>query len=150
MNKILKEHIGYWINRVRSSVHHEFENRLAEYGMSVAAWCILASVYEKSASSVNELANYIEVDKAAISRVLNKLVSKNLLCHKSGKDRRSGVISLTPKGLELIPLLIKESNSLEQKFFGHFTKDEKKILKDLISSVLIRATSIKPYGWLNN
>ena len=148
MNKVLKEHIGYWINRVRSSIHHEFENRLEKYDISIASWCIMASIYEGSADSVNELANYIEIDKAAISRSVGKLVLKGIISHESAKDRRSGALSLTHKGLQLMPLLIKEADLLEQKYFGHFTKDERKLFKDLISSVLTRATPIKLDGWL--
>ncbi|MGE4350098.1 MAG: MarR family winged helix-turn-helix transcriptional regulator [Candidatus Berkiella sp.] len=146
--KILKQHIGYWLNRLRSAVHYRFEERLATYGVSVPAWCIMTSVYDDSAHSINELAEYIEIDKAAVSRLVDKLVHKGLLLHEPGKDRRSGNIRLTAEGQLLVPKLIKEAEENEKEFFGYLSVQQQKSLQTIFNEILTKTSSVKSEGWL--
>jgi DNA-binding MarR family transcriptional regulator len=71
----LKQHIGYWLNRLRSAVHQAFEKRLDAYAITIAQWCVLIALYDERADSVNGLAKYIEIDKASISRDFNAIES---------------------------------------------------------------------------
>ena len=144
----LKSHIGYWINRLRMEVHQSFEARLDRHNITVAQWCILIALYDGKASSVRELANYIEVDKASISRVVERLVVLKLIDHMPGKDRRSGFIMLTKKGNGLVPQLLHEAEENEKQFFGHLTSSEITTLKHTIRKILNTVPSIDLDGWL--
>lgn len=144
----LKEHIGYWLNRLRNEVHHSFEERLSHYDVTVAGWCILVALYDGEANSVNGLADYIEVDKATISRVTYKLIEQGLVDHQVGKDRRSGHLSLTPKAKNLVPLLIHQAEENEKKFFGHLTESQKSSLQEILCSTFAKIPEIKLEGWL--
>lgn len=146
----LKTHIGYWLNRLRSHVHSSFNERLTKHELSVAAWCILVAIYDNKATSINELAHYIEVDKASISRVVEKLVAKQLLSHSQGKDRRSGKITLTEKAKKLVPKLMSEAEENEQHFFGHLSSTEKETLREIMNKVLRSISGVTVEGWLSN
>lgn len=146
---ILKQHIGYWLNRLRTCVHYRFEGLLAEFEISVPAWNIMIAVYDGSAKSINELAHYIEIDKAAVSRTVEKLVLNNILTHKEGADRRSGVIELTPKGIKLVPKLIQAAEENEQHFFGFLPKEEILALQKTMQTIFAKKTNIKFEGFLN-
>ncbi len=148
--KILKTHIGYWLNRLRSLVHHSFEDRLSRYQITIPAWCVLVSVYDGSGTSVNQLAKYIEVDKAAISRIVEKLVKSGLLMHESGSDKRSGRISITDKGKNLIPLLLKKAEENEKQFFKLLNDEEQELLRSIIGKIISNNSSIGLEGWLDN
>lgn len=148
MKNHLKEHIGYWFNRIRMEVHQSFEARLDRYNISVAQWCILIALYDGKASSVGELAEYIEIDKASISRVVEKLVLLGLVTHMQGKDRRSGFILLTDKAQELVPKLLHEAELNEKHFFGHLTKDEITQLNKVFKKILTKIPSIHADGWV--
>lgn len=145
---ILKQHMGYWLNRLRHEVHHSFEERLKEYDVTVASWCILVALYDGAVESVNGLAEYIEVDKATISRVVHRLIQRDLVEQRSGKDRRSGHLLLTSKGKDLIPLLIQQAEDNEKQFFGHLTQKQQESLKEILGSTLTRIPGIKVEGWL--
>lgn len=145
---ILKQHIGYWLNRLRQCVHNSFEERLSKYGISIASWCVLLAVYDESANSINELAKFIEVDKASISRIVAKLVKAGYLVHGQGGDRRSGAISITEKGKDLMPRLIDEAESNEEEFFGSLNIQELTALQGAIRSILTQATKVNCEGWL--
>lgn len=147
-NNTLKNHIGYWLNRLRAEVHHSFEERLSQYDISIAAWCILVAIYDKKQSSINQLANYIQVDKASVSRLVDKLVTKNLLVHKQGKDRRSGMIELTEAGKILVPKLIKKAEENELVFFSHLNEKDKTDLKRILTKILVNLPGVTLEGWL--
>ena len=150
MKNNLKLHIGYWFNRIRMEVHQSFEARLDRYNISVAQWCILMALYDGKASSVGELAEYIEVDKATISRVVERLVAMQLVTHMQGKDRRSGFIVLTDTAQKLVPKLLHEAELNEKHFFGDLTKDDITQLKQIFKKILIKIPSIHIDGWAQN
>lgn len=146
----LKNHIGYWLNRVRMEVHQAFEQRLDRHNITVAQWCILIALYDNQASSVQELADYIEVDKASISRVVERLVGLKLTSHLPGKDRRSGFINLTAAGKKLVPKLLKEAERNEKQFFGHLTELELNQLQHIIKKIALTIPTMQCDGWLQN
>lgn len=144
----LKDDIGYWLNRLRMQVHQGFEARLDAYDVTIAQWCILLALYNKSATSITELSKFIEVDKASISRVVDRLFSKDLILHQPGEDRRSGHIVLTLKGQELIPQLIQAAEENEKQFFSCLTLEEQKQLRELFYKLFLNLPSIQVSGWL--
>lgn len=146
----LKDDIGYWLNRLRLQVHQSFEMRLEAYEVTIAQWCILLALYNKDAASITELSKFIEVDKASISRVVDRLLSKKLITHKQGADRRSGHIQLTSKGRELVPHLIQAAEDNEQQFFGCLTFDESEQLRQLFHKLFLNLSSIQRSGWLSS
>lgn len=149
-NNTLKTHIGYWLSRLRTHVHQTFEGRLATYNISVPAWCIMVAIYDQQASSIGELAEYIEVDKGTISRVVEKLVVENRLLHKPGKDRRSGKIELTDESKKLVPKLIKEAKKNEEQFFGHLTENEEIQFRQIMKKIIANIPGMTLDGWLLN
>lgn len=146
----LKDDIGYWLNRLRMQVHQGFESRLEAYDVTIAQWCILLTLYNEDAASITELSRFIEVDKASISRVVERLLSKEWVTHRQGVDRRSGHIQLTLKGRELVPHLILAANENEQQFFGHLTTEESEQLRQLFYKLFFNLPSIQISGWLSN
>ena len=146
----LKDHIGYWLNRLRMQVHQGFEARLEAHDVTIAQWCILSTLYNEDAASITELSKFIEVDKATISRVMDRLLVKELVTHKQGEDRRSGHIQLTSKGLNLVPHLIRCAQDNEQQFFGCLTDEESEQLQHLFQKLFLNLPSIQMAGWLAN
>jgi DNA-binding MarR family transcriptional regulator len=131
-------------------VHQSFESRLETYDVTIAQWCILLALYNESAASITELSKFIEVDKASVSRVVDRLLTKELVTHKAGNDRRSGHVQLTSKGRELIPILIQAATENDQQFFGCLTTKESEKLRQLFHKLFLNLPSIHMSGWLIN
>lgn len=146
----LKDDVGYWLNRLRMQVHQSFEGRLEAYDITIAQWCILLTLYNKDAASITELSKFIEVDKASVSRVLDRLLLKELVLHGQGSDRRSGHIQLTFKGMELVPHLIRAAEENEQQFFRGLTSEESEQLRQIFQKLFHQIPSIQLSGWLAN
>lgn len=146
----LKDDIGYWLNRLRMQVHQGFESRLTHYDVTIAQWCVLLALHNESAASITELSKFIEVDKASISRVVDRLLTKDLVLHQPGADRRSGHLQLTPKGRELVPQLIQAAEENEKQFFNCLTLEEQEQLRQLFHKLFLNLPSIQISGWLIN
>lgn len=146
----LKDDIGYWLGRLRMQVHQGFEEKLSAYDISPAQWCIMLTLYNGELSSVTELSKFIEVDKGAISRVVDKLLARELVTHAQGGDRRSGYLQLTPKARALVPKLIEAAEENERQFFGHLTASETEQFRLILHKVMKSIPSIHLSGWLIN
>src|SRR5579872_800905 len=135
----LQDDIGYWLSRLRMRVHSSFVAKLDKEGIAIPEWRILISLYNKDASNIVELAEFIEVDKGAVSRVLDKLESNELVVRQPGKDRRSSIVCLTKKGEELTPKLAKLAELNEKEFFSCLSKEDEKQLKKILKKLLLHA-----------
>lgn len=143
----LQDDIGYWLSRLRTKVHSSFEAKITNANVTLPQWCILISLYNNDASSIVELANFIEVDKGSISRVVDKLEAAGYVTRQAGKDRRSAVLLLTKKGQETAPKLAKLAELNEEEYFSCLSPLEKKQLKKLLKKLLQHAGVKSLGGW---
>lgn len=148
MKKNIKQYAGYWINRARASMHQAFEKRLEHYDLTIAQWCVILALYAEEANTISTLAEYVNVDKGSISRVVEKLVQKGLVSHVKGKDRRSGKVGLTESGRDLAPKLIDEGKQNEACFLEDFSSAEVAELKRLMHKILIKDPNTIFEGWI--
>ncbi|MCA0370859.1 MAG: MarR family transcriptional regulator [Proteobacteria bacterium] len=144
----LKQDIGYWISRFAAQVRCEFERKLAAFEITVPQWCILLSLHGKRASSITELSAHIGVDKATISRTVERLVKMELVKRQPGFDRRSESLVLTQKGDDLVPRLIACAEENESEFFGCLSSDEENTLQRIWKKLMLNQTDIEKEGWI--
>lgn len=144
----LKQDIGYWISRFAAEVRHGFEHKLAAYEITSPQWCVMLSIYSKSARSITELATYIAVDKAAISRTVERLVKMGLVQRNLGNDRRSEFLTLTSQGEQLVPKLIECADKNEYEYFGCLSSHEKQALQSIWKKLNFNLKHIESEGWL--
>lgn len=133
----LEDHFGYWLRTLSNFVHHSFAERLEKYDVSVAQWVVLRTLYDTKELSLNEAADMIGVDKSSLSRMVERLVQRQLV-HRIGcvKDRRSVMLSLSDAARELVPLLAKEADQNDKEFFNSLGKNEQKLLLQTIHQLL--------------
>ena len=115
----------------------------------MAEWSILISI-DDGINSANAIAAYIEIDKASVSRVTERLVMKDLVSCTPGDDRRSKILALTQKGQTLIRKLFKEAEENDQSFFGCLSPLEQEQLRSIMNKVLQQVPTIHLTGWINN
>lgn len=145
----LHDDIGYWLSRLRMKVHSAFLNKLASENIAILEWRVLIALYNQDASNVVQLANFIEVDKGAVSRVLDKLELMKLIIRKTGKDRRSIMVCLSKKGETLTLKLSKLAKHNEEEFFSCLNPTEEKQLKSILKKLLNNAGIDMLGGWFS-
>lgn len=103
----------------------EFNRRLAHFEITRVAWAVLGAIHCDEKSTPSELAEFLSIDRAAITRLLDRLEKQNLLTRRrTGEDRRSVSLLLTPKGEALSVELARESESVNAQFATGLTPEE--------------------------
>jgi DNA-binding MarR family transcriptional regulator len=138
MNKIarLEDHLGYWLRFVSNQVSHSFRQRLEGEGVAVVEWVVLRILFEGEASPAL-LAEKIGITRGAMTKVIDRLFEKQLINRQEAiEDRRYQKITLTKKGLSLIPKLAKIADENELFYFSHLSAEEKERMADLLKKTV--------------
>lgn len=98
-------------------------------------WTILKTIHDQGTMTQTALANYLNIEPAAISKTIRQLVNKDLISRESGKDKREKYIYLTPLAEEQYDSWFKiiEKNCL--KVLDAINDEERIILMDLLSKI---------------
>jgi DNA-binding MarR family transcriptional regulator len=114
----LDDHVGFWLRRLSNFVSHSFAEKLSKEDVTVAQWVILRTLYDRDNITLNQLAELVGLDKSSVSRMVERLVLRELLNRSEGNDRRSLDLSLTPAARKLVPKLAKLADQNDESFFN--------------------------------
>lgn len=127
--------LGYLTGRLNARIYKDFREKLGEHGVTLGEWSVLINCYNGH-DSLSSIAEILGVDLAAIKRMIDSLEEKKLiertLC---GHDSRFKTLLLTSLSLELIPKLIKQAESVNQKYLSCLNLNERELLLGLLRKV---------------
>lgn len=107
---------------------------LDEIGLGAGQPKLLAYLAAHGPCSQRELADYFEIDPAAVSRMIDSLVKGGFITRApSENNRRCGIVCLTPKGASANREWQISCQALEEKMRGGFTAEEKRQFSDYLS-----------------
>ena len=117
---------GHWIARVFNAMRREFDKALKKKGVTVGEWAALAALHKGQCSTPSEIASFVDMDRAMVTRILDKLTDEKRLAMRelSPFDRRSFTVKLTPDGRRLTNALLKENKRINDEFLSEFNKTE--------------------------
>ncbi|MEP4037002.1 MULTISPECIES: MarR family winged helix-turn-helix transcriptional regulator [unclassified Pseudophaeobacter] len=97
----------------------------AEFGIGVMDWRMLVMLTRSPGCSVAEAARITGIDKAAVSRSLQRLEGNGLAQSQAlGEDERRKSWSLTPKGQELHGRILPRALERQNGLLRGFSQDE--------------------------
>ncbi len=140
MEYILKNSIGYRINKVANNINKELNQILSQYDIAVEQRATLEII--KFEENVNQtmIAQLLGKDKTTISRSLNTLEKKGFIIkNEIQNDKRVNVIKLTQKGEDVLENSQKDINAYRQKLHATLQTHETLFLfncLDKISTVI--------------
>jgi DNA-binding MarR family transcriptional regulator len=124
-------------------VHARFEAVLADYGVTVAQWSVLITVYREDAVTPLEIARFIDVDPGSLTRLLDRMEDKDLIRRLPvDGDRRSIRIALTPHAAALTPRLAALADANDATFFAALPDDEIRDFRHALAR-LLRAQGVE-------
>ena len=107
-----------------------------EFGLSVTEWRLLAQIGRFGTISATEVSELTSMDRVSISRAASKCLKEGLIHEEqSPEDRRTKVLSFTPKGLALYRRIIPKSCELADGIEAGLTVQEVKTLKKLLKKL---------------
>lgn len=114
----LDDHLGYWLRKLSNRVSESFAARLEKHDVSVANWVVLRILFQHESLPLKEIVAQVDVDQGAISRMVERLMTRGLVTRREGSsDRREVAISLTAEGRKLVPMLAHEADENDRVFF---------------------------------
>lgn len=142
----LHDHLAYWLHRLSASVLDKFERKLHELGITYAQWLIMLSIYRDNARTPKDLASYISIDAAAVSRGASRLLAKGLIRKvPHATDKRSVSLELTKKGVDILEQTLPICEEQEVLWTSSLSKDQ---LDNFVATLhkLLEDQNIKPTG----
>lgn len=117
--------LGYWSSLIARSMEAEFNKRLSGYEVTRVGWAVLGAIAVDGMTTPSELADFLKIDRAAITRLLDKLVAQGLIArNRKDGDRRSVALRVTPKGKALSAELLQLSKSVYEQFATDLSPEE--------------------------
>lgn len=125
----LKKHVGFWLRFVSNHVSQAFARKLQASGVTVAEWVVMREMFDDQETSPGVLAERIGMTRGGVSKLVDRLVGKQLITRTDrADDRRFQSIALTAVGRRLVPHLAALADQNDEEFFGPLSDRERNAL----------------------
>ncbi len=141
----LQSSTGYWVTRLARAFEADLEKRLAVHEVTRASWAVLSAIQHHDKTTPAVLASFIGIDRAAITRHLDRLEKQGLIHRdRSITDRREVNLKMTQKGISLTSELAAESVATNTKFTAGLTQSENAAVQTSIKKMLSNSDVVLP------
>ena len=122
----LHDSTGHWMARVFAAMRREFDKELRAQGVTTSDWAVLAGLHGGEASTPSELARLAGLDRAVVTRSLDRLTEDRAFTHReiNDEDRRSFTIRLTPTGKRVAERLLAANQRINEQFLNGLSRTE--------------------------
>ncbi|BCD96845.1 MarR family winged helix-turn-helix transcriptional regulator [Marinagarivorans cellulosilyticus] len=133
---------SYLISRLARTMEREFEQHIEGIGLTRGAFAVLSAIYNDHKTKPAELAAFIGIDGAAVTRLLDRLEKTGLIKREANKlDRRSTDIHITEKGVLAVQEGAAGSKAINKKFTQEL--EETNFRRRFVKCWLIRTPPLK-------
>ena len=92
----LSRNFGFLLNDVARLLRTTYDRRIRKLGLTRAQWWVLTHLYRRNGVTQTELAEILEIEKATLGRLLDRLEAKGWVRREhDAKDRRVWRVHLT-------------------------------------------------------
>ena len=132
-----ESNLGGLLGKSSRLLANHFNTDLAEYGLTIAQWTLLAVLWEVDHRSQKALQKELLKDKATVNSLINYLINNGFITKsKDEKDKRSFIVSLTSKGKEVqaltMPIAIQNIGIATQNIKKSDLETTYKVLTQII------------------
>ncbi|MHC1717632.1 MAG: MarR family winged helix-turn-helix transcriptional regulator [Acidaminococcaceae bacterium] len=111
-------------------------NQLLEvYGLFSSEWTIINSIKLHGEMTQSALADYLNIEQAAISKSLGKLEKKGLIERRTGEDKREKYVFLSKTALQQYPEWSRVIAAHREEILSSLQEDEQKGLTQLLNKI---------------
>lgn len=135
--KSIQQSLGYWTSLLSRTMEAEFNHRLAPLGLTRMSCAVLAAMVFDGKTSPSGIADFMGLDRGAVTRLLDKLEAQGLITRDRGKsDRRSVSTTVTPRG-EAVAIETKaHSRAVNAMFTEALTPDQADAFVEMARAML--------------
>jgi DNA-binding MarR family transcriptional regulator len=138
----LRAPTAHAIFRIAAKNRSTMTDLLEALGLLAGEEFLLVELWERDGCSQSELAAAVGLDRARLSRMLQRLQTVGLLERRaSDRDRRDMLVTLTPKGRELRYRIEDVWQEVERQTVGQLSPTERGELMALLRRVEAQMTT---------
>jgi MarR family transcriptional regulator for hemolysin len=129
------------VSRLRRTVFDEFMKPL---GVTRSQWWVLAYLSRQDGMIQSDLADTLELGKAALGGLIDRLEMSDFLQRKAdASDRRVKRIYLTEKGVKIIKEMRNSNHEMSERILDGLSHPDRKKLSDMLALIKKNLISIK-------
>ena len=103
------------------------------FGIAVTEWRVIAVLGRYPGLSAQEVAERTAMDKVAVSRAVNAMLSRKLLLRDIHEDdRRRSVLELSPEGRRIYDEVVPAALAFEHEILSNLSDEERSWLSKLL------------------
>lgn len=130
--------VGRLIKHVLSSIVRSIDDRMQPHGLTGMQWEPLVLIHFENIDTVAALARSSQVNCGAMTRMLDRLETKQfLLRQRSSTDRRVVHLELTPKGKKVAQAILPLALDAVDRHLKGFAPSEVATLNELLGRMLV-------------
>ena len=143
----VSDSLGYQLVSLVLQMRREVDARMVEHSLTNAQWRPLWMIKSGRAKSVHELSCGLGTDAGAMTRMVDRLVSKGLVQReRSDTDRRVVHLVLTAAGEEAVAQVPSVLASVNNDFLKWFTQAEWRQLRQWIARMAANGRALQSDG----
>jgi len=116
---------------------------LVAYGLYSSEWSLIVAIKEIGPISQVALANYLNIEPAAISKSLVRLEEKEFIERNTGNDKREKKVFLTDKALSQYPIWEKVIAKHRQSILADLSAEKQNELYVMLQSIYSNSQKYK-------
>ena len=133
MKEIFEENIGLLIHDVARLLRVLYDRQMSSIGLTRSQWWLLTYLFFKDGINQSELAILMDMEKAPLSRLLDRMEKKGWVIRKNeNKDRRTKNIYLSESIKPLISSMRDKAAEYRSVSLSILTDKERNKLKDIL------------------
>jgi DNA-binding MarR family transcriptional regulator len=132
----LSRNFGFVLNDVARLLRTIFDRRVKSLGLTRSQWWVLHHVLRNDGATQSELAELLEVEKATLGRLLDRLSEKGWIRREAhAGDRRAKRIYLTEEVEPAMKAMRAAAAELRREAFSGLSAQEREQLLDCLLEV---------------
>ncbi len=136
--------VDFLMRRVLGSILQQADAELAVHDLTYVQWLPLYKLMLCEATTSASLARDLGIDPAAITRALDRLETKGMLCRKrSTTDRRVVHLALTDAGRAIAAKVPQALASVLNAHLSGFSHDECRLLIDMLRRMVLNGEALR-------
>ena len=133
MKEVFEENIGLLIHDVGRLLRVLYDRQMASIGLTRSQWLLLTYLYFKDGINQTELASLMDMEKAPLSRLLDRMEIKGWIIRKTEtNDRRVKNIYLSESVKPLVSSLREKASKYRKDSLSILSDKELNKLRDLL------------------
>ncbi|MEO1768433.1 MarR family winged helix-turn-helix transcriptional regulator [Candidatus Enterococcus ferrettii] len=110
---------------------------LAPHDLTASEQAVLMYLYKHNEISQEEIAHYLQLDKASITRTLQSLINKEFVTKKKDTlDKRCNVVSITIKGEAIKQTIVEKLQDWNQFLLEDFDEEQQQFIYDSLLEIV--------------